>query len=253
MPGLPTAAYYDYRPVFSDNTTLYTWQLMNQQYVLNGTPFITSTTSTSTNWIIPTYTSTTANAAYMSWVNRTSYNVTSLSSPAYQEWNERIHETQEERAARERRYARLQIRNAAISRRMKRQRDRADTLAGELLLACLSPEQVLSHLNRGFFDVIGSRGNRFRIHTTSPVGANSGIGQSGNVVLLDHEEKHQARYCVHPPDGLPHADAWLAQKLALEADEDTVLAVANLPWQRPGHVDIRPAARERLRLVRSAA
>jgi hypothetical protein len=154
--------------------------------------------------------------------------------------------TAEQKAARARREEERQAQLAV----RERERAAADELAGKLLLACLDENQARDHLELGWFDVISSRGRRFRIFTrTSVRGQGSRPSQAGNVVLLSGQGQQEARYCVHPPDGLPHADAWLAQKLALEADEDTVLAVANMPWRREGHVDIRPDARRRLQLA----
>jgi hypothetical protein len=216
-------------PVFSQPGTALFWEQLNNKYVYFGMPTITTTSG---------------NLSTLQWVNfNTHYEETA--------------EQQRERLAREQEAVRLQNEGLAERRAQlavqDRERQAADELAGNLLLACLSPGQAMSHLDNGWFDVTGSRGHRFRIFTRTGVSPGWGAGQSGNVVLLDAEGKQEARYCVHPPDGLPHADAWLAQKLALEADEDTVLAVANLPWNRSGHADIRPAARERQRQLRLVA
>lgn len=159
-------------------------------------------------------------------------------------YNARYEETAAQRAARERAAREQRARQEAASARFavyERERAAADELARNLLLACLNADQAADFLERKRFDVLSSRGRRFRIKC--------GGGQAGNVALLDGNGQEEAHYCVHPPDGLPHADAWLAQKLALEADEDTVMAVANMPWSRAGHRDIRPAARRTLRLA----
>jgi hypothetical protein len=142
--------------------------------------------------------------------------------------------------AREREQARAQM---AV---LEREHAAANSLAEDLLMACLSPQQAGDHVRLGWFDVVSSRGRRFRIYTRTPADPRYYPGQAGNVVLLAASgSNHEARYCVHPPGSLPDADAWLAQKLALEADEDSVMRVANMPWSRTGHLDIRPAARSR--------
>lgn len=228
------------------------WNTLNIQWY--------TTTSTTTNYILPTFSNGTNALTWQSWVQQPptiwSYD------PQWVNMNTHYEETAEQMAARVAREAaeaeiRERERVAARARMEVREREVRDAnqLAESLLLACLSPEQARTHLEQGYIDVIGSRGHRFRIQTAVRWDGRSWRGgtQSGNVLLLDAEGRTQAKYCVHPPDYLPHADAWLAQKLALEADEDTVLAVANLPWRAPEHRDIRGAARDRLRLVRDAA
>jgi hypothetical protein len=247
MAAIPT-----YKWITAPAANQVTWASMNYTW---------STTSATTNFI-PTLS--TANTSLWQYWNSniplqtgpifTYSGGSTLNNVSWSYMNTRYEETQEEQLAREARQVRERMRWGAIDRRRSRQRSRADKLAEDLLIACLSRQQAMDHLEHGWFDVISSLGRRFRIYTRTSVYGGSQPSQSGNVVLLNDEGKQEARYCVHPPDNLPHADAWLAQKLALEADEDTVMAVANLPWRREGHQDIRPAARERhLQLVRQAA
>ena len=230
------------------------WNSLNIQWY--------TTTSTTTNYLLPTFSNGTNALTWQSWVNAPPHQVTWYIDPAWTQLNTAYTETAEEQITREAAQAEQRVRaeqeRAAARQRMEvREREIRDAnqLAESLLLACLSPEQARQHLEQGYIDVIGSRGNRFRIQTAVRWDGRSWRGgtQSGNVLLLDAEGRTQAKYCVHPPDNLPHADAWLAQKLALEADEDTVMAVANLPWRAPEHRDIRGDARARLRLVRDAA
>ena len=104
-------------------------------------------------------------------------------------------------------------------------REVARTRAEELLLSLLSEEQAASYRERGWFEVRGSKGGRWRIRNR---------GQSGNVDLMPEiGEEREATYCAHPPDGLPDADAHVAQMLALVTDEEAFLRVANCHYRRP--------------------
>jgi hypothetical protein len=221
--------------------------------------------SSTGSWVAPVFSNAGTTQAWASWNQSpylfTSTGTTTLSMNQWVSYNTAYEETAEQKSQRERQQAEYEAgREQRLAEQEARRVQRvaelkaANRLAEDLLMACLSPDQAADHALRGWFDVEGSMGNRYRIFTSTPAGMNGQPTQAGNVVLLDAEGRQQARYCVHPPDGLPHADAWLAQKLALEADEDTVLAVANMPWHRSGHQDIRPAARQRhLHAVRDAA
>ena len=103
-------------------------------------------------------------------------------------------------------------------------RCRAQDTAMELLRLCLSKEQRDSLAEQELFIVTSNKGRRWRIKAN---------GQSGNVELLDIAGNPLGRYCAHPPD-VPDADAWLAQKLVLETDEDRWLRTANVHWRRDG-------------------
>lgn len=85
-----------------------------------------------------------------------------------------------------------------------------------LLRTMLDAEQRQQFDVLAYFDVI-ARGSqkRYRIHT----------GTHGNVRLLDGD-REVVRYCAQP-DGVPTADAMLAQKLQIEHDEAGFLSVAN--------------------------
>jgi hypothetical protein len=142
-------------------------------------------------------------------------------------------ETEEQQAARVAREAEvtadwkrhLAEQNAREAERV-RETAAADRRAQELLLSLLSPEQRESYLDRGWFEVRGSRGGRWRIRDR---------GQSGNVDLMPEiGEERDATYCAHPPGGLPAADAHLAQMLALVTDEESFVRIANVHYRRPG-------------------
>lgn len=240
-------------PVNVSPTTYITWTGMNNAiYTLQTS----NTTSAST---LPVFSQQTTGlywqqlctqaefkSFYFNMPTITSSTTTNLTVEYWARLNEIYEETAEQKRERLERQQEADRKYAEQRARQKAERDAANELANNLLLACLTPEQARQHLEEGFFDVVGSRGHRFRIQTARRP---DGGTQSGNVILLNDEGKNEAKYCVHPPDGLPHPDAWLAQKLALEADEDRVLAVANMPWRREGHVDLRQEARERLRLA----
>jgi len=87
----------------------------------------------------------------------------------------------------------------------------------ELMRRWLSPEQLEQFDTRGYFDVVGSHtGRRYRIR----------IGTSTNIYELDGLERSVARWCFVPRETLPVGDVMLAQKIALETDERSAMAVA---------------------------
>lgn len=101
------------------------------------------------------------------------------------------------------------------------------------------------------FSVAGSRGGRFFIRVDG--------GVAGNVMELDAEGNRVAFYCAYPP-GVPEGDVFLAQKLALETNEEAFIDVAYPavfgfgrfgPMRNPRYdVDIyREAARQHRELV----
>jgi hypothetical protein len=101
--------------------------------------------------------------------------------------------------------------------RLSAARSRALTRARELLLSLLTEEQARSYTQAGWFEVRGSDGGLFRIHSHS---------QAGNVQEL-MAGRPVASYCCHPPGGLPDADAHVAQMLHLQTDEAGFRRTAN--------------------------
>lgn len=86
-----------------------------------------------------------------------------------------------------------------------------------LLKHWLSPVQLRSYERHGHFDVIGSAsGQTFRIH----------YGREANVEQLDNFGQPVCAWCFVPEGDLVIGDVMLAQKIALETDEDAALAVA---------------------------
>lgn len=112
----------------------------------------------------------------------------------------------------------------AVEAQREAQRQRAaahaerDARAERLLLSFLTPEQARSYTEDGSFLVTGSSGGRWRIRRE---------GYQGNVDLLDEEGRQVAWWCIHPPGGLPDADAYLAQMLHLVTDEGSFRAIGN--------------------------
>lgn len=88
----------------------------------------------------------------------------------------------------------------------------------QLLRAWLSPEQRECFERNSFFEVTGSgTGKRYRIR----------YGKTYNVDELDARGNVIQRLCFTPNDCLCQGDVMLAQKIALECDEGSALAVAN--------------------------
>lgn len=104
--------------------------------------------------------------------------------------------------------------------------DEARQRAEESLRAKLNEAQLASHTTHQYFDLVGSRGNHYRIRTNA--------GTVGNVGWIDEEGLTHGVYCAHPiphdlrGEALPEPDLYLGQFLALVLDEDNFLDSANL-------------------------
>jgi hypothetical protein len=85
-----------------------------------------------------------------------------------------------------------------------------------LLREWLSPLQRTQFANKGYFEVIGSdTGKQYRIYPGAMV----------NICEID-EKGRRIDLCFGPMGELPIGDVMLAQKIALESCESSVLAVA---------------------------
>jgi len=97
-------------------------------------------------------------------------------------------------------------------------RGKAEQRAYTLLKEWLSPEQLARFESHGYFEVQGSRsGKCYRIRPDRFMNIDE-LGKEGTPVAV---------WCVGPAGCLPIGDAMLAQKIALETDEQAALAVAN--------------------------
>ena len=95
---------------------------------------------------------------------------------------------------------------------------RAEEKAYALLEQWLSPAQLAQYENNGHFEVRGCHsGKRYRIRRARQM----------NIDELDEAGARSAAWCFGPEGNLPIGDVMLAQKIALENDEQTALAVAN--------------------------
>lgn len=189
----------------------------------NGTTCSTTATTNNLTWQ-SWNTSTTGNVA----LYNTTTSTISWVQPNWTSWNTSYEETAEQKAARER--ARAE-RLAAEERRCEEQQEaarlrlEAEARAKGLLRSLLSDEQWASYTGRGWFEVTGSSGRRWRIRDR---------GQSGNVDLMPEiGDERDATLCAHPPGCLPAADAHVAQMLALVTDDEAFERVANVHWRNP--------------------
>jgi hypothetical protein len=97
------------------------------------------------------------------------------------------------------------------------QRTPAERKALILLKEWLSPAQRARFESYGHFEVVGSRtGKRYRIRGNRVV----------NIDELDERGLLVATWCFGPEESLPMGDILLAQKIALENDEEAALAIA---------------------------
>jgi hypothetical protein len=88
----------------------------------------------------------------------------------------------------------------------------------KLLREWLSTDQLAQFDDKRYFDVVGcDTGRRYRIH----------YGSAANIDELDDCDRPLITYCFAPKAPLVPGDIMLAQKIALETDERSALAVAN--------------------------
>lgn len=125
-------------------------------------------------------------------------------------------------------------------------RDAADR-GMTLLRSWLTPDQLAQFEREHQFDVVGSSGQRrYRIFE----------GSVQNVFELDDRGSIRRGLCFAPVGGLVAGDVMLAQKIALETDEEAVRQVANPFGQYDfltGLVDMAPGAVSRIRTSLPAA
>ncbi len=102
------------------------------------------------------------------------------------------------------------------------QRRKAERRAYALLKRWLSPEQLAQLERHGYFEVRGSHGGKcYRIRRD----------RNMNIDELDGKGFRVAVWCFGPTGQLPLGDNMLAQKIALETDEQAALAIANRAWE----------------------
>ena len=86
-----------------------------------------------------------------------------------------------------------------------------------LLKSWLNPAQLAQYESHGSFDVIGSDGGHYRIGPPNPF----------NIRVIEPEGHCGSAYCVGPKDISAPGDIQLAQKIALETDEEGTIRQAN--------------------------
>ena len=97
----------------------------------------------------------------------------------------------------------------------------SEAKAQALLKEWLSPEQLAEYERGASFDVMGSKtGKRYRIEKR----------RQQNVFELDRKGRPIRGWCFMPEGCLAMGDVMLAQKIALETDEEEVMNVA-LPFR----------------------
>jgi hypothetical protein len=111
------------------------------------------------------------------------------------------------------------VRRARLMR--KRYRDAGYTACEvrgiKLLREWLSPQQLVQFNKHRYFEVTGCHtGRKYRIR----------YGRASNIWELDPYGQPKTGWCVVPSEQLVPGDVMLAQKIGLETDERTALAVA---------------------------
>ena len=102
---------------------------------------------------------------------------------------------------------------AAVQERLQQATDKSI----ELLKSWLNPEQLAQYESNGSFDVRGSDGGHYRIGPPIPF----------NIRVIEPEGHCGSAYCVVPKDISAAGDIQLAQKIALENDEEATIRAAN--------------------------
>lgn len=213
------------------NTYVTTNTTASTQYATITWPQWSNTgTSINTNYVV-------SNAqVWTSWVNQattiTVPNTYGYNDQVWLQWQQNVYVPQnmpqngyyttlspEDEAARRQR---IEAERQAQQHRFEERRI-ASVRARTLLESFLTDEQKTELERHGRFFVRGSRGRRYCIRAN---------GQSGNVDLLAEDRSVVGRFCAHPRGYLPDPDAWLAQMLALQDDEDEFLRTANLHMGR---------------------
>ncbi len=159
-------------------------------------------------------TATTTDAIWSGWVTAgTGTGTGTVSVITWGQWATQVHETQEQRRAREERDVKMRAELAAQEKR----RVHAKLRARKLLVDHLDAEQRKSYEEKGHFYLLTRSGKKYRIDQ----------GTHGNVKLVDVTKNSLlGSYCIQP-SGVPDEDAMLAQKLHLEMNEEEFLRVAN--------------------------
>jgi len=95
----------------------------------------------------------------------------------------------------------------------------------QLMRDWLSPDQRAEFDDKGTFEVVGcDSGKRYRIYR----------GEAQNVFEIDDAGQLKVCLCFIPYGQLVAGDVMLAQKIAIETDENGALAVAKRFLPRPG-------------------
>jgi hypothetical protein len=101
------------------------------------------------------------------------------------------------------------------------QQKKARKRAKRLLRSHLDLTQRRELKRKGHFDVLGSKGNVYRIAASYPY----------NVRLAGEAMRSRIFFCLEPDDPeIPLEDVLLAQKLMLESDEGEFLRLANMAY-----------------------
>ena len=137
-----------------------------------------------------------------------------------------MHSTIVNVAGRVRLLARASMRAARAFRRWHRELglSEAELRGLRLLRQWLTPEQLAQYEAASFFEVTGCYSRkRYRIRH----------GTQANISELDERGRAMAGWCFVPDGALVVGDVMLAQKIALETDENSALAIANRFGQSP--------------------
>lgn len=136
---------------------------------------------------------------------------------------------EEERFARNREINRQREEDA---QRYRAERRAAQDRAQNLLESHLTETQRRTYREASYFDVTVRSGRTWRICTDN--------GYSGNVKLLDDQNREVASYCCHSGADMPDADHFFVQLITLQCDEDLFIARGNMSGLVAGFRELVP-------------
>jgi hypothetical protein len=210
------------------------WGIWVQAYYASNATNSSTTGSISTNsivawanWCSPTSVSITstsgyAQAVWISWLGGAAQPMRQYNTPVAVAYNHPITREAHDAQMKQKRTAALARLKSEMAEDVRAHMRKKAVERAELLLAQhLTDEQRRDRETKGFFLVETKSGRRYRVEKNS---------QAGNVKLVNPEGKDIAKFCIHPSEAVPNADAHLAQKLMLLLDEETFIRTANMTY-----------------------
>lgn len=185
-------------------------------------PYYSSTATTWGYWVDNTTSTASSTAAWTIWTSETGTSASvqnSYSHDTATAWTVWIGSLNNETIVYDQK-ATEEVRKREEKLRIEREKQakERERKAYLFLMLCLNNFQKQQFEKNNYFDLEVVGGRKYRINK----------GQCRNIQELDKDGKKIRTLCFHPKDNLHDYDAMAIQKLALEADEESALKVANV-------------------------